>query len=151
MRQIVYFRTAAGRQDAIVIASILAASRDRNLRDRITGLLIAGGHRYLQVIEGPDAAILALMLRLRRDERHVGLTVLVDRAIGSRMFDDWSMAYAGEPRLNEFATFRDLVHRLRTMVADRSLWAQIDCLADRFALSPIGDRAEPWALAAQPA
>ena len=71
MRQIVYFSTAAARQDAITTASILAVSRDRNLRDSVTGLLVAGGHRYLQVIEGPEQVIDRLITRIRGDDRHV--------------------------------------------------------------------------------
>ncbi|MCY7281392.1 MAG: BLUF domain-containing protein, partial [Sphingomonas bacterium] len=67
MRQIVYFSTASGRQDAIVTAGILAVARVHNRREGVTGLLVAGGHRYLQVIEGSSPVIDALITRIRRD------------------------------------------------------------------------------------
>ena len=87
MRQIIYFSTAFDRQDAAVIAAIVTQSREHNSRNSITGLLVAGGHRYLQVVEGPDAAVEQLVRRLRRDDRHVGMTVMVDRRIDGRSFD----------------------------------------------------------------
>jgi hypothetical protein len=51
MRQIVYFSTATSRQDAPTIAALMAVSGDFPGGEKITGLLVAGGHRYLQVIE----------------------------------------------------------------------------------------------------
>lgn len=132
MRQLVYFSTASDRQDAIVVAAILAHSRHNNLQHGITGVLIAGGHRYLQVIEGPRAAIGRLAIHLRRDERHLAMTILIDRKVDSRSFDRWSMAFAEEPRLGEFATFKELVEQMRLQLADENLRNQLDCLASTF-------------------
>ena len=133
MRQIIYFSTAAGRQDATITTGILAVSRVCNFRDQISGLLVAGGHRYLQVIEGPSDAIGSLIERLQADERHVSMTVLVDRRVRKRAFDGWSMAFADEPRLGEFATLRDLSSIMWTMLSDSGLRDQIDCFVDTFA------------------
>ncbi len=144
MHQIVYFSTASGRQDSIIAASILGVSRSRNQRDKITGLLIAGGHRYLQVFEGPTDAVAALIARLRRDDRHVGVTVLVHRRIEQRSFDGWSMAFGAEPQLDEFATLRDLAGEMRAHLADPKLRAQLDCFAQTFATAPLRVDAPPW-------
>ena len=147
MRQIVYFSTAAARQDAITTASILAVSRDRNLRDSVTGLLVAGGHRYLQVIEGPEQVIDRLITRIRGDDRHVGVTVMVDRRIDQRSFRGWSMAFSAEPELDEFATFRDLAGVMRAHLDDPKLREQVDCFARTFATSPIRVDAPLWRIA----
>ena len=147
VRQIVYFSTAVSRQDAIVTTGILAVSRDRNLRENITGLLVAGGHRYLQVVEGPTLAIGQLITRIRRDERHFAVTVLVDRRIDQRNFQGWSMAYDAEPELDEFATFRDLAGVMRDHVPERRLREQIDCFAAAYATSPLLIDASPWRMA----
>lgn len=144
VHQIVYFSTASGRQDAIVTAGIVAVSRDCNLRDKISGLLVAGGHRYLQVIEGPTTKVDALMARIRRDDRHVGVTVLVRRPIERRSFAGWSMAFGAEPQLDEFATFHDLAGEMRTLVVDPRLRAQIDCFARTFTTAPLRIDATPW-------
>ena len=148
VRQIVYFSTASDRQDAIVLAGIVAQSHAHNLRDGITGLLVAGGHRYLQVIEGPDAAIRRLALRLRRDDRHLGMTVMIDRKVVDRHFDGWSMAFAKEPRVHEYATFADLVAQMRRLIKDAKLREQLDCFARTFSSAKL--RIEPplWQLAA---
>ena len=144
MRQIVSFRTAEGRQDAITSAGILAVSRAHNIREKISGLLVAGGHRYLQVIEGPADTVEALMKRIRGDRRHVGVAVLVDRKIDSCSFDGWSMAYVEEPKLGDYATLHDLVAQMRAAVPERKLREQIDCFERRFSVAPV---ASPWTLA----
>lgn len=144
MRQLVYFSTASGCQDAMTIAEVLAVSREHNRREKITGLLVAGGHRYLEVIEGPASVVKALMARIRSDQRRVGVAVLVDRKIATRSFDGWSMAYVDEPRLGDYATLRDLVARMRVEVPEKKLRDQLDCFELRFAVAPV---ASPWTLA----
>jgi hypothetical protein len=133
VRQIIYFSTASDRQDSIVIAGILAQSRQHNLRDAITGLLVGGGHRYLQVIEGPDVAIRRLTARLRRDDRHLGMTILVDRHVDRPSFSGWSMAFTNEPQLGEYANFSDLVAKMRAGLTDAKLREQLDCFGQTFA------------------
>jgi hypothetical protein len=148
VRQITFFSTAAGRQDASGIAGIAAVSFTNNMRDGITGLLVAGGHRFLQVIEGDDALTGAALERIRRDRRHVGVTVLVDRTIEKRAFAKWSMAFCGEPEFGDFATLGDMVEDMRRHVADRDVRRQIDCFARLFVLNPLPTPASPWTLAA---
>jgi hypothetical protein len=147
VRQIAYFSTAAGRQDASGMAGIAAVSFSNNMRDGITGLLVARGHRFLQVLEGDEAVIEAALYRIRRDRRHVGMTVLVDRMIESRLFDKWSMAFRGEPEFGDFATLGDMVEGLRRHVTDRDARRQIDCFANLFVLNPPPPAASPWTLA----
>ncbi len=136
MRQIVYFSTAAGRQDAITTAAIVAVSRNNNRAGQITGLLVASGHRYLQVIEGPIAAVDKLTRRLRADDRHLGMTVLIDRSVSERSFDGWSMAFAEAPDLDHFATLADLAGIMWGVVSDGRLRHQIDCFVRTFATPP---------------
>ena len=73
MHQIAFFSTAAEPQEAALIQAILATSRANNLRDDISGLLVAGGNRYLQVIEGP---------RLPPDDE--ATVVVAKRGVGRR-------------------------------------------------------------------
>ena len=148
MRQIVYLSTAAGRQDADTIASILAMSHERNLRDKVSGLLIAGGHRYLQVIEGPKNVVTATMKRILRDPRHLGVTLLVKRRIETRSFGGWSMACCDHLDLGHFATLADMLDQVRSQVSGRKLREQIDCFARSFVLPPPADlrpmAPSPW-------
>ena len=148
MRQIVYFSTAAESQSEADIADIVAASYRHNVCDGITGLLVAGGHRFLQVVEGGVAPLEALLGRLRRDRRHVGLTVLVDRPIASRSFASWSVLFDGEPDFGDFFTLEQMLAILRAHVRDRPLRAQIDCFTRSFVLDPLPPPPSPWTLAA---
>ncbi len=155
MRQIVYFSTAADRQDAITFAAILAVSRAHNRRDKVTGLLIAGGHRYLQILEGATDVVEAAMGRIGRDQRHLGVTILVDRRIRARGFAGWSMAFCEQPQLSEFATLGTLVGQLQAQVSDNKLREQIDCFARSFVIVPpplaaasrSSPLSSPWTLA----
>ena len=62
-----------------------------NALDGVTGLLVFNGTRFLQIIEGADAAIDDLVLRLRRDNRHSGFEIRDERNVETRSFPDWSM------------------------------------------------------------
>jgi hypothetical protein len=148
VRQIVYFSTAAEGQAEADIADVVAASYRHNVRDRITGLLVAGGHRYLQIIEGDPEPVEAMLARIRRDRRHVGVTVLVDRRLPSRNFGSWSVLFDGEPDFGEFFTLGEMLRIMRAMVSDRSVREQIDCFTQLFVVNPLPPPPSPWTLAA---
>ena len=139
MRQIAYFSTAAEPQTPECVHPILISSRVNNRRDSITGLLVAGGNRYLQVIEGPKRAVEALYGTIRRDHRHLAVTTLIDRPILERMFADWSMAYSREPALGHFSSFPETLRYLTQQVGDPALRRQIEMFARTFVAVP-GDR-----------
>jgi hypothetical protein len=146
MRQLVYFSTAAVRQSEAIIADILEVSRRRNELEGVTGLLVAGGHRYLQILEGEDAAIGAVMKRIERDERHLGIHILVDRTIKRRDFDSWTMAFFEEPKLGSYASFQTLADAMHAEVDDR-LKGRVLAFARAFAVTPMPEPVSPWPLA----
>ena len=74
---------------------ILDASRLDNRRDGITGALLYGEGCFAQVLEGPTAAVERTFERIRCDVRHADVVVLESRAVRTRLFGDWSMAYGG--------------------------------------------------------
>ena len=90
MRQFVYVSTAADLGDSD-IAAILAASQRNNALREITGFLLYNGRNFLQLIEGPGAALLALMRDLYADRRHSGIVRLEDIPIAERSCTDWIM------------------------------------------------------------
>ena len=144
MRQIAYFSTAAEPQGAELIHAILAASRFNNRRDGITGLLVAGGNRYLQVIEGEAERVQTLYSTIRGDRRHLAVTTLLNRSIVARCFADWSMAFRHEPALGQFDSFPQTLRYLTQQVTDEALRRQIELFARTFIAVP-GDRAStPW-------
>jgi hypothetical protein len=148
VRQILFFSTAAQGQSDAEIADIVAASYGPNMRDGITGLLVAGGHRYLQIVEGAEQQLDAMMVRVRRDRRHVGVTVLVDRMLARRSFSSWSVAFHGEPVFGDFFTLEQMLGIMRTRVADRSVRAQVDSFLRMLVLRPPSPPPSPWTMAA---
>lgn len=88
--QIIYSSKPFG-FDASVLDDILTVSRVRNSRAAITGTLICRADMYLQLIEGPDAAIQATYDRIAGDDRHLEINRLVSRAVTDRLFPKWAM------------------------------------------------------------
>jgi hypothetical protein len=71
--------------------AIHQTARHLNALDGITGLLLFDGARFLQIIEGAEAAIDNLVERLRMDRRHSAFEVRDERFVDGRSFDGWSM------------------------------------------------------------
>ena len=77
--------------DAAVLSHILLRARFNNARDDITGALVCRADLYLQLLEGPAAAIDALYAHIARDDRHLEVRKLVHRSVPARMFPGWAM------------------------------------------------------------
>jgi hypothetical protein len=90
MRRIIYISTAVGLSPADV-AHILESAQRNNAQREITGFLLYNGRNFLQLIEGPKAALISLMGTLRRDPRHSGMLTMIDEAIDERSCPNWSM------------------------------------------------------------
>lgn len=92
MRQIIYVSTL--REGLLAdTAAIVATARRRNAEQRVTGLLMFDGARFLQAIEGRRDAVAATFARIAADPRHHALIVLADRAIDRREFGTEGMTY----------------------------------------------------------
>jgi hypothetical protein len=125
MLQIGYFSVAKGHQDAKAVHEILVQARRANQRDTITGLLVAGGGRYLQVIEGPQAAVEILYGKIVQDPRHVAVAAFSTRQITKRSFGSWSMAFRRQTVAGESNSFVDVLGALTAKVSDTELQYRI--------------------------
>ncbi len=77
--------------DTAMLAGILLDARRCNTRDGITGLLICRADLYLQLLEGPEAAVDAAYRRIAADDRHMDLSLLTRRSVTHRLFPRWAM------------------------------------------------------------
>ena len=79
--------------DSNTLINILFDARRCNTRDNVTGALICRDDLFLQLLEGPEAAVEATYSRIRADERHIEVRQLVRRMIADdgRMFGAWAM------------------------------------------------------------
>lgn len=74
------------------LRSMLIDFRAHNARVGITGILLYGFRRFLQLIEGEQEEVDALFARIERDRRHTNIELL-DCQLPGRLFGDWSMAF----------------------------------------------------------
>jgi hypothetical protein len=86
---------SGNRAESDEIERIVETSVRRNAADNITGALIFTGSHFAQILEGPEAHVLALMKRVTEDTRHTHVDVVDNRLQANRVFPDWSLAYAG--------------------------------------------------------
>jgi FAD-dependent sensor of blue light len=72
--------------------AIYAESAAFNASVGITGALLFADGRFVQILEGDQAAITSLYERITRDPRHDHVTFDYLIEVPSRLFPDWSMA-----------------------------------------------------------
>jgi Sensors of blue-light using FAD len=77
--------------DELTLTEILLVARRLNQRDDITGSLICREDLYLQMLEGPRAAVTAAYERISRDQRHTNVVVLWAGDAVQRLFPGWEM------------------------------------------------------------
>lgn len=100
-----------------------------NQRDGLTGLLIVGGRRFLQALEGPQQVLNRAYRRIRADNRHFALVQLSRRSVAKRSFADWDMAYQlGDPAEDGIGLPR-IVEALTAQLADPALQAELRTFA----------------------
>jgi hypothetical protein len=77
--------------DESTLSGILLIARRNNPRDSIAGALICRQDLYLQLLEGPHAAVEARYRSIARDGRHVEVVKRVSRPVTERLFPNWAM------------------------------------------------------------
>ena len=93
LKRLLYVSFAPGGFDMERNLAILATARRENLVSGITGVLLCRDAVYLQVLEGPKTQLDATFEAIRRDRRHLGVTVLAEYSVKSRIFPGWQMGF----------------------------------------------------------
>ena len=94
---IVYMSEAIGQFEEATLLYLLAQCYQANTQNGITGVLMYGGGQFIQVLEGPPAAVRRLYARIAADPRHGRLEILADGPIDRREFTGWHMSFAPSP------------------------------------------------------
>lgn len=76
----------------VELASILEASRSKNVDRDITGALLVWQDYVVQTLEGEESAVRGLYEKIARDSRHEAVTLLEAQPVETRAFARWSMA-----------------------------------------------------------
>ena len=95
------------------LVSLLAESRERNLRQGVTGMLLFASGSFLQVLEGQPADVDAIFASIRRDPRNADVFLIARDTILERAFPGWSMGFANvsglsPEKLPGFSGFLDM-------------------------------------------
>jgi hypothetical protein len=124
--QLVYISTARQSFCETDLEALLALARRNNRRLGVSGLLLFGGRRFLQALEGPEKAVQFIFDKIRADERHGAIVELTRRPVEARAFGDWDMAF--EPAGG--GSLKAEVERLVGTLRDPNLRAQFTGFAD---------------------
>ena len=75
------------------LVELLRVSRAKNQAAGITGLLLFSADRFIQLLEGDEAAVRALYTRICEDKRHRDVTLVFEQTAAERQCPDWSMGF----------------------------------------------------------
>jgi hypothetical protein len=91
MLRLVYLSTARLGLESRDLEKLVVAAAAHNRAKSVTGVLLYNGLNFLQVLEGPTAAVDGLYERIRQDQRHSGVTAMRREPIGIVSYPDWGM------------------------------------------------------------
>ena len=95
MHLIVYMSEYVGNTNSMFsdIGDIITTSKAKNPERGITGILLYHKGKFVQVVEGEEDVLRALMAKIEKDERHQNVQYLVDESISERGFEQWNMDF----------------------------------------------------------
>lgn len=95
------------------VDQITARAAAKNAAMEVTGVLFASGGLFVQVLEGPEDAVMILYEAISEDPRHKDVLLLdLERPVTQRLFPDWHMR-----RLSIDAESRERLEPLRAILA----------------------------------
>lgn len=121
MYQLAYMSTFGLSVGAGDVASILEIARVQNRRNEITGILIADGTRFLQVLEGERTKVAATFKRISADPRHFAVFQMIGREVANRSFGEWDMAYREVHNASDVDDLAKQADQMTANVPDRDI------------------------------
>ena len=113
MLSIAYVSVATTPMTDDEIAELLTKSRLNNERHGITGALLYHRDRFIQIVEGDDATVLARYEIIAADPRHRSVHKMREGQIGARQFPQWTMGFRSlsDESLKQLDGFEDFFAR----------------------------------------
>ena len=88
---LIYVSHRTDPSDAMLVRDIAIEASQNNRSLDVSGILMAVGNFFLQVLEGPNDRVETLLEKIGKDERHSDIRVLYRGALPDRIFGQWSM------------------------------------------------------------
>lgn len=92
--RLIYTSEASGEIDDIQLKELQMQAIRRNEESDITGLLMFGNARFIQLLEGPQQNVDDTYCRILDDDRHFKIHLLYYEPAAERLFPSWSMGIA---------------------------------------------------------
>jgi len=110
MIHLIYISSATSWPNERDLKELLAQSRERNLKQNITGMLLYDNATYMQVLEGSADDVHDIYNSILKDPRNNSNVTLFDEEISQRAFPDWSMGFKNLESCapEELAGFQDI-------------------------------------------
>lgn len=131
--QIIYSSRPFG-FDTAMLNGILSAARRCNQRDDVTGALICRRDIYLQMLEGPEKEVLATLERIKRDDRHLNISLRFCEPVPERMFANWDMLH--DPARSWLWSEAEISGGALERASSAEIRSVFSKLADRMAAQP---------------
>ena len=96
---VVYVSSDSKRMSEEEMAELLRAARRNNEQLGITGMLLYRDGNFLQVLEGPAAAVDRVLGEIKLDPRHDGVITMSRKSIDERQFAEWPLAFRDMSRV----------------------------------------------------
>ena len=93
LHALVYVSAATRLLSADELRHLLERARERNAKEKVTGVLLYSNGNFMQYLEGSAAGLKKVYDVIKADAQHAGIIELLREPIQSREFSDWSMAF----------------------------------------------------------
>ena len=91
MLRLLYISQAAPAMTDEKVKDILTSAQRNNPVAGLTGVLVHGAGLFMQLLEGPEHAVLRKYVKILDDPRHDGCRILHISPANERIFENWSM------------------------------------------------------------
>lgn len=97
------------------LQDLLAVARHNNQRLGISGMLLYKDGDFIQLLEGEESVVRALLSKILADKRHHSSVVMIEESTTSRLFPDWSMGFRdlSDPDVQKMPGFSDFMSTAR--------------------------------------
>jgi hypothetical protein len=93
MHQLIYLSQATRPLSAKALTGLVEQARQGNARQHLTGALVYSNKRFIQLLEGEQAALEQVYARISQDSRHQHLCQVAYNPISARRFTEWPLAF----------------------------------------------------------
>lgn len=112
--QWVYASAASTSFDQADLEALLAKARANNEKVNVTGMLLYHDGSFLQVLEGEEEDVEAIVDKIQVDDRHCNVILLHRGEIDAPNFGDWSMGFCRPVNAGDIPGFVDILRTVNT-------------------------------------